>query len=186
METSREKILKESELSKNYQAARNILKNKEKLLNAVMDSMGDGLSIQDLDMRIIYQNKFMVDNFGAHIGEYCYNIYERRDKICEGCPVVKAYRSGETNMALRIGITKDGASFRFENIASVLRDEQGKIVAGMELCRIVEKREAVFDDLKKKKNELESFNKLMVDRELKMIELKKRIENLEKRLEQKP
>lgn len=183
---SREESLKEAESSKNYQLAKNIIKDKERLLANVMSSMGDGLSIQDLDLRIVYQNKFMVDNFGEHVGEYCYNIYERRDALCEGCPVAQAYKSGEVTKALRVGITKDGTAFRFENIASVLKDEQGKIVAGMELCRIVEDREKAFDDLKKKSEELEKFNKIAVNRELKMVKLKEEIDKLSKELGRKP
>ena len=50
------------------------LEGKSDILDTIMASMGDGLSIQDRDMRIVYQNKFMADNFGRHIGSYCYKI----------------------------------------------------------------------------------------------------------------
>ena len=128
--------------------AAELLEGKSWLLDNIMNSMGDGLSIQDRNMRIVYQNKFMVDNFGSHIGSYCYNIYENRDKICDGCPIVEAYRTGQVNRVLRIGITRAGDQFRFENIASVLRNERGEIVAGMELVRLVEDRERALDELK--------------------------------------
>ncbi len=128
--------------------AKKLLNNPAAILDNIMASMGDGLSIQDLNMRIIYQNKFMIDNFGSHIGDYCYNIYEKRNSICKGCPIAQAYRTGKVTKALRVGITKEGFPFRFENIASVLRNEQGEIVAGIELCRIVEEREKAFDALR--------------------------------------
>ena len=157
----KKQILQEAESSKKYQEAKEILKDPEKLLKNLMKSMGDGLSIQDMDMRIIYQNKFMIDTFGKHSGEYCYTVYENRDKVCEGCPIVQAYKVGEAISAVRVGITKDGIPFRFENIASALRNSQGKIVAGMELCRIVESREKAFDELKKKTVELkEAYSEL--------------------------
>ena len=47
-----------------------------------------------------------------------------------------------------MGVTKDGIPFRFENIASVLRNNQGEIVAGIELCRNVEDREQAFEQLR--------------------------------------
>ncbi|MDD5065825.1 MAG: ATP-binding protein [bacterium] len=152
------------ELSKNYQEAKELLKDKGNLLDTLMVAMGDGLSIQDLDMRIVYQNKFMTDNFGNHTGEYCYFIYERRDKICEGCPIQSAYKDGKVHQALRVGITKDGTPFRFENIASVLKNKQGKIIAGMELCRIIEERE-------KAKDQLEESEKRFKDVALSMADL---------------
>jgi signal transduction histidine kinase len=131
-----------------FNEANQLMDDSASILSNIMGSMGDGLSIQDLNMRIVYQNKFMIDNFGSHTGEYCYKIYEKRNSVCEGCPIIESYRTGQTTKALRVGVTKDGSSFRFENIASVLRDKQGTIVAGIELCRIVEDREKALDDLK--------------------------------------
>ncbi|MFH0994238.1 MAG: ATP-binding protein [Pseudomonadota bacterium] len=131
-----------------FDAARKLLDDPARILDNIMMSMGDGLSIQDRNMRIVYQNKFMIDQFGSHIGDYCYNIYEKRSTACDGCPIIESYRTGQVTKALRVGITKEGIPFRFENIASVLRNEHGEIVAGMELCRIVEEREKAFDDLR--------------------------------------
>ena len=131
-----------------FEAATRLLDDPASILANIMASMGDGLSIQDRNMRIVYQNKFMIDNFGLHVGDYCYNIYEKRSSACEGCPIIESYRTGQVTKALRVGITKDGLPFRFENIASVLRNEQGEIVAGVELCRIVEEREKAFDALR--------------------------------------
>ncbi|MGD8779938.1 MAG: ATP-binding protein [Ignavibacteria bacterium] len=131
-----------------FNAAKEILDDPASILANIMKSIGDGLSIHDRNMRIVYQNKIIIDNFGSHIGDFCYNIYEKRSKVCEGCPIVEAFRTGKTTKALRVGITKDGIPFRFENIASVLRNDKQEIVAGIELCRIVEDREKAFDKLK--------------------------------------
>ncbi len=113
-----------------FAAAAKLLEGKSEVLDNILTSMGDGLSIQDRNMRIVYQNRFMIDHFGSHIGEFCYNIYERRESICEGCPIVEAYRTEKVTKALRVGVTKDGEKFRFENIASVLRNDQGEMPRG--------------------------------------------------------
>jgi len=138
-----------------FAEAAKLLEGKSNILDNILASMGDGLSIQDRNMRIVYQNKFMIDHFGSHIGEFCYNIYERRESLCEGCPIVEAYRTEKVTKALRVGITKDGEQFRFENIASVLRNHQGEIVAGIELVRIVEDRERALDELRAAMERLE-------------------------------
>lgn len=135
--------------------AAKLLEGKSNVLDNILASLGDGLSIQDRNMRIVYQNKFMIDNFGSHIGEFCYNIYERRESPCENCPIVEAYRTEKVTKALRVGTTKDGEQFRFENIASVLRNHQGEIVAGIELVRIVEDRERALDELRAAMERLE-------------------------------
>ena len=56
--------------------------------------------------------------------------------------------------ALRIWVTKEGVPIRFENIASVLRNDEGEIIAGIEICRIVEDREKALDDLRNALEEL--------------------------------
>ena len=140
---------------KDFMTVVRLLKGHGHILNKIMDSMGDGLSIQDKNMRIVYQNKFMADHFGPHVGEYCYTIYEKRDKVCDNCPFVEAYRTGKVVMALRVGTTKEGDRFRFENTASVLTNEDGEIVAGMEIVRIVEERERALDELRATKEKLE-------------------------------
>ena len=133
---------------KDFENAQKMVADVPKLLDNIMHSMGDGLSIQDRNMRIVYQNQFIIDHFGSHIGEYCYSTYEMRNVACDGCPILQTFRTGKVTKALRVGITKEGNSFRFENIASPLMNEQGEIVAGMELCRIVEDREKALDDLR--------------------------------------
>ncbi len=148
MTTKNDKLLSDPNWDDRFKAARLLLDDPAGILANIMMSMGDGLSIQDKNMRIVYQNKFMIDNFGSHVGDYCYNIYEKRSSACEDCPIIESFRTGQVTKALRVGITKEGIPFRFENIASVLRNKKNEIVAGIELCRIVEERERAFDELR--------------------------------------
>ncbi|MDP2753861.1 MAG: PAS domain S-box protein, partial [Nitrospirota bacterium] len=56
-------------------------------LQSMIDAMEYGLTIQDLDYNIIYQNEVLRNIFGDRLGEKCYQVYEGKDKICDGCPV---------------------------------------------------------------------------------------------------
>ena len=141
-----------------FSDAAKLLKAKSDVLENILASMGDGLSIQDLDMRIVYQNQFMIDNFGSHIGEYCYKVYEKRVEPCMGCPVIEAYNTGKTSKILRRGVTKDGEKFRFENIATILRNDEGKIIAGVEVVRLVEERERALEELEGSLKKLEQLS----------------------------
>jgi two-component system NtrC family sensor kinase len=162
MEINIDALSKAVQSNDHFQAAIKLLGDPSKILDNIMASMGDGLSIQDRDMRIVYQNKFMIDNFGSHIGDYCYNIYEKRSSACDGCPLIESFRTGQATKGLRVGITKDGVPFRFENIASILRNDQGEIVAGIELCRIVEEREKAFDELREATEKLRQTQNQLV------------------------
>ena len=146
-----------------------VLESKEKLFETVMNAIGDLVSIQDLNMRIAYQNKALKEVMGDHYGEHCYKIYERRDYICEGCPMQQSFKTGQISKALRTGITKEGVARRYELITAPLKDKQGKIVAGIEVVRNVTKRE---QDLQ----EMDRIAKMLVRRDFELIETKEKRE----------
>ncbi len=159
-----------------------VLKNKEKLFEVIMGAIGDLVSIQDLNMIIAYQNRAIKEVMGDHYGTYCYKVYERRDRICEGCPMQESFKTGKIAKALRTGISKEGVEGKYEVITAPLKDERGKIVAGIEVVRDVTEKEKNIEGLKKKTEELEKFQKIAVGRELAMVELKKETEKLKKEL----
>jgi PAS domain S-box-containing protein len=108
------------------------LKNK---LRSVTDAMEDGLSIQDKDFNIIYQNEPLGKNYGGHIGEKCYRVYEGRDEVCDGCPVKKAFNDGKSHTAVRKVVLPSGKVAFGENTASPIRDAEGKIISCLEINR---------------------------------------------------
>jgi PAS domain S-box-containing protein len=105
----------------------------------VFDSIGDGISIQDTDYKILYQNSKHKSFVGEHIGEYCYKAYEKRRHICEGCPLTMTFKDGLPHTEERTAPTDKGIS-HFEITASPLRDKTGKIIAGIEVARDITER----------------------------------------------
>ncbi len=108
----------------------------------ILAAMGDAVSIQDTDFKILYQNKIHIGFIGDHKGEYCYGAYENRDHICEGCPVAMSFKDGKIHTEER-GITKGGETSCFEITASPLRDSKGDIIAGIEICRDITERKRI-------------------------------------------
>jgi PAS domain S-box-containing protein len=160
-----------------------VIKDKSGLFEAIMDTIGDMVSIQDMDMRIVYQNRALQEMMGEHYGVHCYKVYERRETICEGCPIQESFKKGKIARALRTGITKEGKEAKFELITAPLKDRRGEIVAGIEVVRGVTEREEALAELKRRTEDLERFRALAVGRELKMIDLKKEIKKLQEELE---
>jgi PAS domain-containing protein len=53
-------------------------KEEKSKTEAIIAAMGDGVSIQDTNYKILYQNQVFKNNYGDHIGEYCYRaLWER-------------------------------------------------------------------------------------------------------------
>jgi len=115
------------------------LESSEKQYRDALESIGDAISIQDTDFKVLYQNQAHKKMIGAHDGEYCYRAYERKDHICEGCPVARAFEDGNFHSEERVGMTGND-QITVEITASPLRDATGKIVAGIEACRDITKR----------------------------------------------
>lgn len=107
---------------------------------SILAAMGDGVIIQDTSYRITYQNEINSRVFGDHKGEFCYQVYEGIDHVCEWCPIEKTFRDGKIHTVLREVAAPDGT--RYYNLtASPLRDAAGEIVAGIKVVRDVTDRE---------------------------------------------
>ena len=101
---------------------------------AIIEGIGDGVSIQDGDFKVLFQNQVHKDFIGDHVGEYCYQGYEKRDEICDGCPVALAIADGQIHLTERIVDFPDGKHY-FEITASPLSNAEGQIIGGIEAVR---------------------------------------------------
>lgn len=106
---------------------------------AIVAAIGDGVTVQDRNFRILYQNRFCRDIFGEHPGEYCYRIYEQKDEICPECPVAACFADGEIHTSER-SITVGDKKVIVENTAAPIRDSAGTITAAVELCHVITER----------------------------------------------
>ncbi len=116
--------------------------------HGILDAIGDGVSIQDTDFRVLYQNKSHKNFMGDHIGEYCYKSFANNSETCEGCPLVMVFKDGTVHTAVRSIPMNTGLRY-FEITASPLRSASGKIVAGIEIVRDVTGHKLKDEEIKK-------------------------------------
>lgn len=102
----------------------------------ILASMGEAISMQNLDLRVMYQNKAHKDLVGDHFGEYCYKAYQKKDHICESCHLVMAFNDGQIHTVKQSRTTDDGIK-HYEIVSSPLKDSSGKVIAGIEMVREV-------------------------------------------------
>ncbi len=114
-------------------------------IRGVLDAVGDGVSIQDKDFKIVYQNRRAREMIGEHIGSFCYQTYEQRDSVCQECPLAKTFENGQTHTVERINPAKP---LTVEITTSPIRDEEGKIIAGIEIVRDITKRKNMEEALR--------------------------------------
>ena len=132
---------------------------------AVIAAVGDGISIQDTNYRILYQNQLAKDMVGNHIGEYCYKAYQCEDQVCEGCHLAMSFKDGGIHKKEQYRITDEGI-LHYEIIASPLRDSTGKVVAGIEAVRDITQRKRMEEKLRESE---ERFRGIFEDGPLGML-----------------
>lgn len=108
-------------------------------IETMINSIGIGITEQDLDFNIIYQNSAMKEQFGNCIGEKCYKAYEQSESICKKCPVVQCLRDGKIHDAER-HIVVNGAPKIVENRAAPVYNSNNEIISVVEVVRDVTER----------------------------------------------
>jgi len=124
----------------------------------ILRTLADGITVQDTDFNIIYQNDAMRRTFGSHVGEKCYVIYERRTSPCEGCGIHKAFQTGEPTIVLRTAQADDGTTSFWENVCFPIFDERRRVLAGVEVCRDVSARVSLEQEVKDRNIQLGQLN----------------------------
>ncbi|MDO8283104.1 MAG: PAS domain S-box protein [Thermodesulfovibrionia bacterium] len=106
----------------------------------IIDAMGDGISVQDTDFKVLYQNQAHIKMaMGEFVGEYCYKAYAHSDKICKNCPVAASFKDGNVHSLIKPS-PPDRDIPDIEIKASPLKDTSGRIIAGIEIVRDISER----------------------------------------------
>ncbi|MBI5076648.1 MAG: PAS domain-containing protein [Nitrospirae bacterium] len=130
---------------------------------AIIATLGDGISIQDIHYKVLFQNEQHKRLVGDHAGEYCYRAYQKKDHVCAGCHLSLSFKDGKIHKKEQFRITDSGKIY-YEIISSSLRNARGEIVAGIEAVRdITERKNAEMekeDLIAQLKEALENINTL--------------------------
>ncbi|NJD52143.1 MAG: PAS domain S-box protein [Candidatus Methanoperedens sp.] len=138
---------------------------------SIIAALGDAISIQDTDFKVLYQNKIHQDVTGDQKGKYCYREYEHKGHICEGCPVNMTFMDGKIHIEER-SVIKDGQKLFYEITSSPLKDSTDNIIAGIEIARDITKRKQTEEALNKSRNLLDTIKNVqdnfIVDSDIKI------------------
>jgi PAS domain S-box-containing protein len=148
-------------------------------LQSIIDAMVSGLSIQDLNYNIIYQNEILKNIFGDRLGEKCYQVYEKSDRVCNGCPVEMAYKDGKSYTSERRVVMPSGEIAFWENTANTIRDTGGRIVSCLEIARNITDRKRAEEALRESEEKYRSLastadSMYLVDRDCRYLFMNER------------
>jgi PAS domain S-box-containing protein len=109
----------------------------ESRFKVVLDTVSDGVTVLDPDLRIQFQNRSISQWFGSRIGEYCFEAYRGRQSPCEDCLVAEVLRDGKSRTGIRDVALPNGGVVLIEFSSAALKNEDGKIIGAVEVARDV-------------------------------------------------
>ena len=121
--------------------------------DAVLAAIPDGISIQDREFRVLYQNDIHRSLLGDQMGRTCYEVYAHREGACEGCPVARCFEDGGLHVLEKTGPGEHG-TVHVEIRAAPLRNARGEIIAGIEAVRDVTRRRKAEEELERHRERL--------------------------------
>lgn len=133
-----EKLLLAVKRCGEVRAVKRQLENEREKFRTVVECLGDGIVIKDLDFRIIYQNRAMTELLGDRTGSACYEIFNL-DEPCQDCPTIVGVHDCQTHLSCR-SCHINGKTIDIEYRASLLRDSLGAITGSVEIFRDVSLR----------------------------------------------
>ena len=107
------------------------------------------ITVQDRDYKLIRYNKEFYEKFKPKPGDTCYAAYKGRKEKCVICPVEKTFEDGLSHFSEERGINKDGTPTHWIVNTSPIKDENGEIVAAMEMSLDVTQTKILEEELEK-------------------------------------
>jgi len=188
-----------SDITERKQAEKTILEG-EQFLTSLFESVQDGISVLNPDLTIRHVNGIMNKWYKENLpleGKKCYETYHNADKPCDPCPTIRCLESGNTEWNVVKGLPgssiewielysypiKEPGSDKVTGVVEFVRDITERKQTEAELAKYREHLEELVQErtkeLEEKNEKLKQFNKLFVDREFRIKELKDKIKELE-------
>lgn len=111
-------------------------------LEAIFNSISDGLTILDRDLNIVFANQVQRANFpdAALIGKKCFKAFFDKKNVCRDCPAIETMQNQE-NLSGEIYVKENETTGRYyEWTTSPVREPSGKVYEILLLMRDITER----------------------------------------------
>lgn len=106
-------------------------------VETLTDAVGDGITVLDRELRIVYQNKVVRRVYGDGIGQTCFTAYRHLQEPCEHCLVLDVLKDGKIRRGIQDIRLASGDTLIVEFNSAPLKDPGGNIIGAIEVARDV-------------------------------------------------
>ncbi len=106
------------------------------------------ITVQNKNYKLLEFNSEFSKKFAPKYGDHCYSAYKNLNEKCKDCPVERTFKDGQSHFSEESGINKDGSKAHWFVKTAPLRDENGDIVAAMEMTIDISRRKKLEEKAK--------------------------------------
>lgn len=133
------------------------LEKREGFLRNVLESIQDGISVLDVDLKIQHVNHVMENWYVRNmplVGKKCYACYHDKQEPCNPCPTIRCMESGKTEKEVISGLPGSPVEY-IELYSYPMKDQKtGKIEGVIEFVRDITDRKNAEFALKEREDRL--------------------------------
>ncbi len=129
----------EAVLEQALQAALDEAQRERAKMEGIFEALGEAVSIQDPDLKVLYQNPAHQRMTGDNAGRLCYEAYRKESEACAGCHILASFDDGKVHRA-ELGPEASATGGYVELIGSSLKGKDGKPLYGIEIVRDITAR----------------------------------------------
>jgi PAS domain S-box-containing protein len=136
------------------------LRESERFLQDVFDSIKEGISVLDLDLKIVRVNSSIEDMYskgGKLSGRKCYEVYQKRDTPCPWCPSLKTIETGKIHNAIVPYPSDENPTGWIELSSFPLKNIEGNVVGVIEYAKDITEQKQAEEALRKSEEHYRSI-----------------------------
>ncbi|MCK4988456.1 MAG: PAS domain-containing protein, partial [Desulfobacterales bacterium] len=100
---------------------------------SVLDALPCYLTIQDINLNILFVNQTFKNDFGDGVGQSCYSVFQGTEHKCQKCPVQKTFIDKKVHIAEETILLRDGSVNQMIVYSAPLFDLLGNVSAVIKL-----------------------------------------------------
>ncbi len=139
--------------------AEEALRESRAQMQAILDGSPDRIRQVDTDLKILWANQAVFNMNPDVLGQPCYKVVANRDKPCEGCPALKAIKTGqiESGEMYQPFVAGVEGEYYYEHIAVPTKDNDGKVIGTIQIIRDITERKQAEEKLRKRNDFIETI-----------------------------
>ena len=148
--------------------AEEVVREKQRFLQAVFDAIQDGITVLDCDLNVILANLWMEKMFSDQmplVGKKCYNVYHKRETPCPGCPSLPNLATGEARSEIVAYPSEENPTHWIDLSASALKNPRDHVVGIIEYMKDITRHKRAKEALQ----ESEAQKRAILDASIDMI-----------------